>query len=111
MADSSLIGLLYQKGKDSKNFPLTEIKQAIPCFLRRRDLAAFEPAVVHIRPDHQDLIRIDDLREFDLDLEFNAQVPRFYIWLVGRPKANGYQLELEAEDTEFEDELDWEEED
>ena len=28
------------------------------------------------------VIRVEDLREFDLELKFNAQVPRFYIWLV-----------------------------
>lgn len=88
-----MLGLLYQKDTDTelkavsgRPFPLTEIKRALKCFARRRELAGQEPTLVFIHPDHAALVEAQAvaLAELGLRWEFNPTVPRRHIWLTGR---------------------------
>ena len=84
----SEIGLLYQRDRDSKAFPLTEIKRALNCFGRRQDLAGLEPAVVHLNPEQAELVEPDEVKKLGLVIESCPRTPRNYIWLTGRRKRN-----------------------
>ncbi len=82
-------GLLYQKSRDSKQFPLTEIKLAVRGFGRRRKFAGLEPAIVHINPQHKELVSEQEIAALGLEVEFDPNVQLGYVWLLGRLPTNG----------------------
>ena len=77
-------GLLYQRDRDSTNFPLTEIKRAIKCFRRRKDCAGVEPAVVYLNPSQAELVKLEQVSELGLTVELSERIAVNYIWLTGR---------------------------
>ncbi|MBE7550024.1 MAG: hypothetical protein HS126_02960 [Anaerolineales bacterium] len=79
-------GLLYQKDSDSSDFPMTEIKRALKAFVRRRDLAGLEPALVYIHPGQESGLDRQQLAALGLVVEVAKEVPRNYICLAGRMK-------------------------
>ena len=91
-ADNAIVpyGLLYSRDPDSTDFPLTEIKRACRCFRRRPELAGLEPALVHLHPSHLPLAGAEQL---GLTVKADIRLGRYYVWLLGQPKANDQTAE------------------
>ena len=75
--------LLYQKDKDSCDFPFVEAKRAVRCFERKPVFARLRPSCVIINPADDQSGLEGRLKEIDLELKFDHRVGQGYLWLSG----------------------------
>lgn len=75
---SNSLGLLWQK--NSKDFPLVELKKALRRFPERRELKHLRPTQVHLNPADADQIEGPLL---ELELVANPRIPKNHLWLTG----------------------------